>query len=129
MKLGLSVVASALAACLFSLPIEGSPTVQTISTRPRIAHYPRTPERGAYINYAPPRNRVCNIKSYNDGLTDDSKYILEALNSCNNGGHAVFQKGLKYTIGTALDLTFLNHIDIGMLSDRDPCDKHLADGS
>jgi hypothetical protein len=25
----------------------------------------------------------------------------------------VFKEGLKYTIGTALDLTFLKHIDIG----------------
>ena len=39
---------------------------------------------------------------------------MDALHSCNNGGHVVFKEGVKYTIGTALDLTFLNHIDIGM---------------
>lgn len=38
---------------------------------------------------------------------------MDALHSCNNGGHVVFKEGIKYTIGTALDLTFLNHIDIG----------------
>jgi galacturan 1,4-alpha-galacturonidase len=53
------------------------------------------------------------VESHNDGVTDDSTYILNALHSCNNGGHVVFAEGLKYTIGTALDLTFLEHIDIG----------------
>jgi galacturan 1,4-alpha-galacturonidase len=53
------------------------------------------------------------VQSHNDGVTDDSKYILEALHSCNNGGHVVFREGIKYLIGTALDLTWLEHIDIG----------------
>jgi len=53
------------------------------------------------------------VKSHNDCVTDDSTYILDALHDCNNGGHVVFKEGLKYTIGTALDLTFLKHIDIG----------------
>jgi galacturan 1,4-alpha-galacturonidase len=53
------------------------------------------------------------VKSHNDGLTDDSKYILDALHDCNNGGHVVFKEGTEYLIGTALDLTFLKHIDLG----------------
>jgi galacturan 1,4-alpha-galacturonidase len=56
------------------------------------------------------------VESHNDGVTDDSTYILNALHSCNNGGHVVFAEGLKYTIGTALDLTFLEHIDIDIQS-------------
>jgi galacturan 1,4-alpha-galacturonidase len=55
------------------------------------------------------------VQSHNDGVTDDSAYILDALHDCNNGGHVVFREGIKYLIGTALDLTWLNHIDIGKL--------------
>ena len=45
-------------------------------------------------------------------MTDDSPYILSALHACNNGGHVVFDASTKYIIGTALDMTFLQHIDI-----------------
>jgi galacturan 1,4-alpha-galacturonidase len=44
---------------------------------------------------------------------DDSANVLKAIKDCNNGGHVVFPKDQKFTIGTALDLTFLNHIDLG----------------
>lgn len=47
-------------------------------------------------------------------MTDDSSYILDALHRCNNGGHVVFREGVEYFIATALDLTFLEHIDLGM---------------
>jgi hypothetical protein len=81
------------------------------SPRPSISYHPKQPSRPPPC--PPPRSRVCYVQSHNDGITDDSKYILDALHDCNNGGHVVFKQGLKYTIGTALDLTFLNHIDIG----------------
>lgn len=84
------------------------------SPRPSVHCHPKTPHQPPPS--PPPRNRVCYIKSHNDGVTDDSPYILSALHSCNNGGHVVFKEGLKYTIGTALDLTFLNHIDIDIQS-------------
>lgn len=58
------------------------------------------------------RTKVCYVDSHGDG-TDDSKYILEAIKKCNNGGRVVFDK--NYTIGTALDLQFLKHIDLGKL--------------
>jgi len=45
--------------------------------------------------------------------TDDSEYILAAINKCNNGGHVVFPQNVTYVIGTALNLTNLKHIDIG----------------
>jgi galacturan 1,4-alpha-galacturonidase len=48
-------------------------------------------------------------------VTDDTPYILAALRECNNGGHAVFREGVQYFIATAMDLTFLNHIDIGTI--------------
>ena len=48
------------------------------------------------------------------GGKDDSANILNAVKKCNNGGHVVFPKGQQFTIGTALDLTFLNSIDLGL---------------
>lgn len=83
------------------------------SPRRHISCHPKTPHHP--IPSPPVRNKVCYVKSYNDSITDDSTYILDALHKCNNGGHVVFKEGVKYTIGTALDLTFLNHVDIGVL--------------
>jgi galacturan 1,4-alpha-galacturonidase len=56
---------------------------------------------------------VCLVQSYKDGR-DDAAFVLDAIQDCNDGGHVVFQKDVTYTIGTALDLTFLKHIDIGI---------------
>lgn len=90
----------------------GKQAPQHTSSRPNIHCHPKTPHHPPPS--PPSRNRVCYVKSYNDGASDDSKYVMDALHFCNNGGHVVFKEGVKYTIGTALDLTFLNHIDIGM---------------
>jgi galacturan 1,4-alpha-galacturonidase len=82
----------------------------TSPRRPIFCH-PKTPHKPPP---SPPlRHKVCYVKSHNDGVTDDSKYIMNALHACNNGGHVVFKEGTEYLIGTALDLTFLNHIDLG----------------
>ncbi|GAB7350821.1 hypothetical protein MBLNU459_g1356t1 [Dothideomycetes sp. NU459] len=78
--------------------------------RPKIEFLPKKPNSPFPVS--PPRNRVCYVQSHNDGVTDDSTYILSAIDKCNNGGHVVFAQGTKYVIGTALNLTFLNHIDI-----------------
>jgi hypothetical protein len=80
------------------------------SPRPPNTVGPKPPHHPPYP--PGPRNKVCYVKTHNDG-SDDSTYILNALHECNNGGHVVFKEGYNYTIGTALDLTFLNHIDIG----------------
>lgn len=53
------------------------------------------------------------MNSHDDNITDDAPYILTALHECDNGGHAVFKEGVTYYIATAMDLTFLNHIDLG----------------
>jgi galacturan 1,4-alpha-galacturonidase len=81
------------------------------SSRPSVSCHPKSP--GSHHPHSPLRSKICYIKSHNDGTTDDSSYVLSALRSCNNGGHVVFKKGVNYLIGKALDLTFLNHIDIG----------------
>jgi len=91
----------------------GDQVLDLISQRPSISYCGKTPYK---TPHSPPRSKVCYVKSHNDSLTDDSTYIMDALHECNNGGHVVFKKGTKYLIGTALDLTFLNHIDIGTSS-------------
>ena len=90
---------------------KGSP--DHTSTRPTISFRPKTPHIPPPC--PPPRHKVCYVKSHNDGITDDSSYVLEALHACNNGGHVVFKQGIEYLIATALDLTFLNSIDLGKL--------------
>lgn len=64
------------------------------------------------IPKGPPRTKTCVVKANGNGA-DDSQNILDALHDCNNGGHVIFTKDEKYIIGTALDMTFLDHIDIG----------------
>ncbi|OBT97766.1 Exopolygalacturonase [Pseudogymnoascus verrucosus] len=80
------------------------------SSRPNVKCHPHKP-------HVPPpspaaRHKVCYAKSHGDGKTDDTPYIMKALHDCNNGGHVVFREGVQYFIGTAMDLTFLNHIDL-----------------
>ncbi|CBF78078.1 hypothetical protein AN8761.2 [Aspergillus nidulans FGSC A4] len=66
------------------------------------------------LPYSHPRKKVCHVRSHGDGR-DDSAFILSALKSCNNGGKVVFAEEKEYTIGTALDLTFLKHVDLEIL--------------
>lgn len=61
---------------------------------------------------SPARQKTCVVKSHGYGK-DDSDSILSAVKDCNDGGHVVFKFGEKFIIGTALDLTFLKHIDLG----------------
>jgi galacturan 1,4-alpha-galacturonidase len=89
----------------------GKQAAEHTSSRPNVHCHPKTPHQPKPA--PPPRTKTCYVKSHNDSVSDDSTYIMDALHSCNNGGHVVFKEGIKYTIGTALDLTFLNHIDIG----------------
>lgn len=89
----------------------GKPAPEHRSSRPEVSCHPFTPRIPMPVH--PPRTKVCYVQSHNNG-EDDSPYILDALHHCNNGGHVVFVEGVKYVIGTALNLTFLEHIDIGM---------------
>ncbi|KAL3425391.1 polygalacturonase [Phlyctema vagabunda] len=87
----------------------GKAASQHTSPRPKVSCHPKHPSKPAPS--PPARNRTCYVKNHGNG-TDDSPYIMDALHSCNNGGHVVFKEGSEYIIGTALDLTFLNHIDL-----------------
>ncbi|KAF2151660.1 glycoside hydrolase family 28 protein [Myriangium duriaei CBS 260.36] len=82
----------------------------TPSKRPNVQVSPKKPFHP--IPAHPSRHKTCVVPSHNDGVTDDSPAILKTLHDCNEGGHVVFPKGNNYLIGTALDLTFLCHIDI-----------------
>ncbi|KAF1916591.1 pectin lyase fold/virulence factor [Ampelomyces quisqualis] len=75
-------------------------------------HHPIAPHHpGSPLPASPERTKTCIVQSNGNG-TDDSANILKAIKDCNNGGHVVFPKDQKFTIGTALDLTFLKHIDL-----------------
>ncbi|KAL9088249.1 MAG: hypothetical protein Q9159_003233 [Coniocarpon cinnabarinum] len=57
------------------------------------------------------RSHTCSVAASGDG-SDDSQAFVSAIADCNNGGHVLFEAGQSYTIGTALDLTYLSSIDI-----------------
>lgn len=108
-----SIITAALlqASVAWSSPVEADAlVVRGASKRPNCPVKPHHP--GKPLPVSPPRTKTCTVKSHDNGK-DDSKYVLSAIKSCNNGGHVVFSKGKTYTIGTALDLTFLKHIDLG----------------
>lgn len=80
------------------------------SSRPVISPSPHTPRLA--VPSPPARSKFCTVKTHGNG-SDDSAYILSAFHSCNNGGHVLFSANTTYTVGTAMDWTFLQSIDIG----------------
>jgi hypothetical protein len=58
-----------------------------------------------------PRKKTCRLTPLGSGK-DDGPQILDAVKKCNNGGRVVFKENHNYTIGTALDLTFMNGVDL-----------------
>ena len=108
-------IASATFAPLAQYRKDHPQTSRHASHRPTVQCSPHSPANPPPPS--PPRSgKICYVQSYNDSVTDDSPYILDAINSCNNGGHVVFSEGQQYIIGTALDLTFLKNIDLGTCS-------------
>ncbi|KAF2708165.1 glycoside hydrolase family 28 protein [Pleomassaria siparia CBS 279.74] len=80
-----------------------------VSKRPS---HPIAPKHlGHQFPTSPNRTKTCYVPSYGNGK-DDSANILESIKQCNNGGHVVFDRNNKYTVATALDLTFLKHVDL-----------------
>ncbi len=101
---------SALLPALLSSPatefsVTPRPTLLPMPYNPRLP-FPDPPRRSVA--------RLCVVNTHNDGVTDDSFSIMYALTVCNEGGHVLFLRDMTYTIGSAMDLTFLRHIDIGM---------------
>lgn len=100
----------ALASVVVASPLEERDPPSTPSKRPNTAIAPHHP--GKPFPVSPERKKVCTVRARGGGK-DDSKNILKTIEKCNNGGHVVFPKDQEFTIGTALDLTFLKHIDLG----------------
>ena len=109
--LRLYLVAAIEAAAVLAASLHAFERDVTPSKRPDFAIGPFHP--GVPFPESPPRNRTCVVQSNGDEKKDDSEYIIDAIRRCNNGGHVIFSRGTKYMIGTALDLTFLKHIDLG----------------
>lgn len=96
------------------------------SKRPNYSIEPKHPSSPFPVS--PERTKTCVVEACGNG-SDDSANILKAIKECNNGGHVVFPKKDKFTIGTALDLTFLEHIDLGKLNRSGGRDIVLTYGS
>ncbi|CAE7030548.1 Exopolygalacturonase [Pyrenophora teres f. teres] len=97
------------ASIAFSTPLDARDVKVVASKRPSHPAHPYHPKKTC--PESPPRSKTCNVQARGNGK-DDSKNILKAIKNCNNGGHVVFPKDQHFTIGTALDLTFLNNIDL-----------------
>ncbi|KAI5293000.1 hypothetical protein KEM52_005916 [Ascosphaera acerosa] len=83
--------------------------VSSSGDRPAVVFSPKTPATG--FHKSPARTRRCVVRPSGQGR-DDSQRILHALRKCSPHGRVEFLRGEEYTVGTALDLTFLRHIDI-----------------
>ncbi|KNG47716.1 glycoside hydrolase family 28 protein [Stemphylium lycopersici] len=97
------------ASSALSTPLEERHVKVVGSKRPDYPAHPYHPEKPCAES--PARNKTCTLKALGGGQ-DDSDNILAAVKKCNNGGHVVFPEGQDFTIGTALDLTFLKSIDL-----------------
>lgn len=87
-----------------------SPKHTRANTRHQVHAHPHAPARSPKGSST--RTKTCGVKSHNDGVSDDTPYILEAISKCNGGGHVIFNE-TKYIVGTAMDLTNLSSIDLG----------------
>lgn len=77
--------------------------------RPNIEPFPHNSGRAR--PYSPPRTKSCSVAALGDEK-DDAPQILAAFQDCNNGGTIVLDQ--DYTIATALDLTFLDSVDVAL---------------
>lgn len=80
------------------------------SSRPEIVASPYQPR--VPIPTPAERTKFCTVQTHGNG-SDDSAYILSAFHKCNYGGKILFSQNTTYTVGTAMDWTFLRHVDIG----------------
>ncbi|KAI5778849.1 putative exopolygalacturonase X [Geopyxis carbonaria] len=62
---------------------------------------------------SPARHKTCVLPPLPSGH-DAAPSILAAAKRCNNGGTILFPAGRTYTVGTALDLTWLHHVDLDL---------------
>ncbi|KAI9150822.1 Exopolygalacturonase X-2 [Paramyrothecium foliicola] len=96
-----------------------------VPKRPEIEATPLKPYKA--FPASTPRTKTCFVKPSCTKGRDDSAKILAAFEECNNGGTVVLDE--EYTIGSPLDLRFLNHVDIaitGTLRFHDDIDYWLT---
>lgn len=98
-----------------------SPVSAALRTRHAHSALPKRPiitpapyGTGQEFPSSPPRDegRYCYVESgsFNGTTRDDAPEILKAFQDCNGGGTIVLDQ--SYLIGSPLDLTFLEHVDI-----------------
>ncbi|KAI1309687.1 polygalacturonase [Xylaria venustula] len=106
MRFQATVIAATLAA---ATSVVDAHIGKTLISRPNIEPFPHN--SGRVRLYSPSRNKTCSVTALGSG-EDDAPQILDAFNNCNNGGTIILDG--NYTIGTALDLTFLDSVDVAL---------------
>jgi galacturan 1,4-alpha-galacturonidase len=61
--------------------------------------------------FPPDHAKTCKVYPSGDGK-DDAPALLDAAKRCNHGGRVVLPAGHQFTIGSPLDLTFLDNVDL-----------------
>ena len=79
--------------------------------RPEIKAFPLQPGTPHAVSPARDPLKYCFVKP-SCSSDDDGPNILKAFQKCNNGGTVVLDA--DYTIGSPLDLTFLNSVDVAI---------------
>jgi galacturan 1,4-alpha-galacturonidase len=80
----------------------------SLPPRPTVVPFPYN--HGKPHAISPPRTKTCYVHAFGNGQ-DDSQTIYSAAKACNNGGNIALLDP-QYIIGKALDLTFLQSVDI-----------------
>ncbi|KAI8946549.1 polygalacturonase [Xylaria longipes] len=84
--------------------------LDSVISRPNIEPSPHN--SGRLKPLSSPRTKTCSVTALG-GDEDDAPQILDAFHDCNNGGTVALDG--DYTIATALDLTFLDSVDVALL--------------
>ncbi|CAJ2502696.1 Uu.00g100900.m01.CDS01, partial [Anthostomella pinea] len=109
LQLTRSVAIAFLATTVASSPAVNWYTGRTYIARPDLRAYPHN--SGRQIPPSRTRTIECFVKPQRNS-SDDAPAILQAFKDCNGGSTVVLDA--NYTIATALDLTFLNSVDVAL---------------
>lgn len=115
------ILSIALAGLVFFDGVVAASTADSGSKRRDIKPYPKQPKTPHYVSAA--RTKTCTVTG---GKTDDAPAILAAAKKCNDGGTVVFPKSSTYNVGTALDLTFLKHVDLDIQGTIKACNTIMS---
>ena len=101
-----SLAVSTASAVVYS-PNGGKPVIE----RPSIKAWPLHPGNSHAASPARDPSKYCFVKP-SCKSDDDAVNILKAFRKCNHGGTVVLDA--NYTIGSPLDLTFLENVDVAI---------------